>query len=262
MPHRNLTGRRALITGASGGIGRALAFELSRRGAHLVLLARREKQLNEVVEFIRQESQRPAVGIVGDVTDAGTRQFALEAAQREFGGLDILVNNAGVSAHGAFADARPDRLRAIFETNFFAAVELIRAALPLMRVGQQSIVVNVGSILGKRAVPDKSEYCASKFALHGFSEALRAELAIDGISVLVAAVGPTETEFFEHLIEDRGAPPRRIVSGASPERVASLIVGAIQHGRREIVVGWQARLLDWANRVCPRAVDRYLARPS
>src|SRR5688572_186450 len=201
MTHRNLTGRRALVTGASSGIGRALAIELARQGVDLILVARREDRLAEVVQQIF-DLGRQAIAVVGDITDPSTRGRAIDAARTELGGLDILVNNAGTAAHGRFADSDPARLRPIMELNFFAPAELIREALPLLRGGQEPIVVNIGSILGHRGCPHKSEYSASKFALHGFSEALRAELTKVNVDLLVVVDGPTETEHFDVLLED------------------------------------------------------------
>src|SRR5262245_38003306 len=166
MAKRRLTDRRALITGASSGIGRALAIELARQGADLVLIARRQERLAEVVSQITQLGRR-AIAVAGDVTDPTVRKRALDAAAKEFGGLDILVNNAGTAAHGRFAEADPNRLRPIMETNFFAPAELTREALSLLRTGRAPIIVNIGSILGHRGCPHKSEYSASKFALHG-----------------------------------------------------------------------------------------------
>src|SRR5262245_37127855 len=155
MAHRNLTDKRALITGASSGIGRALAIELARRGVDLVLIARRESRLAEVATEIRKLGRRVAT-VGGDVTDPTVRLRALDAARDELGGLDILVNNAGVGAHGRFADADPGRLRPIMNVNFFAAAELTREALPLLKAGTHPIVVNIGSILGYRGAPHKS----------------------------------------------------------------------------------------------------------
>jgi short-subunit dehydrogenase len=259
MAQRQLTNRRALITGASSGIGRALSIELARHGVDLVLLARREERLAEVAPQISALNRR-AIPVAGDVTDPATRRRALDAARDELGGLDILINNAGVAAHGRFADADPGRLRPIMEVNFFAPVELIRDAIPLLRAGTQPIVVNIGSVLGRRGSPHKSEYSASKFALHGFSEAVRPELARLGIDVLVVAAGPTETEHFNVLLEGTaelpwGDPPRM-----PAEKAARMIVRGIERGRLEIVTGWRARLLLAANRLCPRIVDRIMAR--
>ena len=179
MAHATLTDRRALVTGASSGIGRALAIELARHGVDLVLLRGAKTGWRKWPARFASSAGGPSA-VAGDVTDPAVRQRALDAARDELGGLDILVNNAGVAAHGRFADADPGRLRPIMEVNFFAAVELIREALPLLREGVQPIVVNIGSILGHRGAPHKSEYSASKFALHGFSEAVRPELATAG----------------------------------------------------------------------------------
>jgi len=247
------------VTGASGGIGRAIALELARAGVDQVLVARREDRLAAVAKEVALLGRR-AEAVVGDVTDSAIRQRALETAREKLGGLDVLVNNAGVSAHGRFADADPDRLRPIMETNFFAPVELIRAALPLLREGRAPIVVNIGSVLGQRGCPHKSEYSASKFALRGFSEALRAEFASLGIDVLVVTAGPTDTEFFKHLIEEHGELPWGGGKPVSPERVARATIRAIERGRHEIIPSWRGWLLATANRFFPRLVDRAMAR--
>jgi short-subunit dehydrogenase len=144
--------------------------------------------------------------------------------------------------------------------NFFAPVELIREAIPLLREGAQPMIVNIGSILGERGSPHKSEYSASKFALHGFSEAVRPELASLGIDVLLVAAGPTQTEHFEVLLEGSadlpwGNPPRQPADVA-----ARTIVNAIERGRRKVVTGWRAKLLLWANRWFPGIVDRAMSR--
>jgi short-subunit dehydrogenase len=257
MPHRPLTDRRAIITGASSGIGRALALELARRGVDSILLARRADRLAEVAQQIWALGRR-AIAVACDVTDPVMRHGALEVARDELGGLDILVNNAGIAAHGRFAEADPGRLRPIMEVNFFAPVEFIREALPLLRAGHQPIIVNIGSILGRRAVPHKSEYSASKFALHGFSEALRPELAALGIDVLVVAAGPTESEHFETLIEDKGELPWGNPRRQPAEEVAKAIARAIEQNHHEIVTGLRSRMWLLLNRISPRFVDRIL----
>jgi short-subunit dehydrogenase len=259
MAKRQLTRKRALITGASSGIGRALAIELASHGADVVLFARREDRLAEVAAEITKLGRR-AVCVAGDVTNAADRSRALTAAHNQLGGLDILVNNAGVAAHGRFADADPNRVRPIMEVNFFAPVELIREAIPILREGREPIVVNIGSILGRRGSPHKCEYSASKFAIHGFSEAVRPELAKLGIDVLVVAAGPTETEHFDVLLEGSpklpwGDPPRQ-----PADEVARTIVRAIERGKNEIVTGWRGRALLLLNRIAPRILDRFMSR--
>jgi short-subunit dehydrogenase len=257
MAKRALRGSRAVVTGASSGIGRQLTLELTRHGAELLVVARREDKLRQLVAETRAIGQ-PVDTVVGDITEPSVRQTVIGRVESVWGGLDILVNNAGVSAQGPFESAAPDRLRRIMEVNFFAAAELIRAALPLMTQGDRPLVVNIGSILGYRAVPFNSEYCASKFALRGLSEALRAEFALLGIDVLVVSPGTTDTEFFSHLLERHGEMPWRVGRGVSPARVARATVRAIRRGRHEIIPTWRGRLLVWGNRLVPRFVDRWM----
>ena len=118
----------------------------------------------------------------------------------------ILINNAGVGAIGPFDSADPERVRRIMEVNFFALVEMTRLALPHLKQGRTPIIVNISSILGRRGVPHNSEYTASKFAVHGFSESIRAEFAGSGVDVLVVSPGTTETEFFDNVLESKGGP--------------------------------------------------------
>jgi short-subunit dehydrogenase len=259
MARRSLSGSRVVLTGASSGIGRALALALARGGAKLVVVARRERPLDELAAEIEQLGGQ-AVVVRGDITDATVRQTLVERADTAFGGLDILINNAGVTAHGPFELASVERLRQIMEVNFFAAVELIRVAIPLLKRGRRPMVVNIGSILGHRAVPFNGEYCASKFALRGLSDALRAEFVPLGIDVLLVSPGSTDTELFDHLLEQHGelpwSPPRRV----PPQHVAAATVRAIRRGRHEIVPSWRGQLLIWLDRLAPWLVNRLMAR--
>ena len=259
MAKRIIEGSRAVVTGASSGIGRAIALELARCGAKLIVVARSEDKLRSLADQICQSGQQ-AVPVVGDITEEAVRREVVERAESELGGLDILVNNAGVSAHGRFLTASPDRLRRIMEVNFFAAAELIRAALPLLQSGRRPMVVNVGSILGHRGLPLNTEYCASKFALQGFSESLRAEFAKLGIDVLVVSPGTTETEMFDHLIEQKDEVPWSLKRGVPAAHVARQTVRAIRLGKHEITPSFQGRMLVWLNRMAPRLVDRIMQR--
>jgi short-subunit dehydrogenase len=235
-----------------------VALELARGGASVVVVARREERLRELVGQIAALG-RSVETVVGDITDAETRQRAIDAAQSKLGGLDILVNNAGVGAVGLFQDADPQRARRVMEVNFFALVEMTRLALPLLKHGAKPIVVNVASILGHRGVPYNSEYCASKFAVQGFSESIRAEFTKLGIDVLVVSPGTTETEFFDVVI-DRTAesnwPKHKPVSASE---VARQVVRAIRLGRHEIIPYRWGRVLCWLNRLSPRLVDGLMA---
>ncbi|MCH2184052.1 MAG: SDR family NAD(P)-dependent oxidoreductase [Mariniblastus sp.] len=259
MARRDLKDGRALVTGASSGIGQAMATELARGGVDLVLVARRADRLEQVVSQLACYG-RAVLPVVGDITTPAVRQRALDVARDQLGGLDLLVNNAGISAHGRFVDATADRLRQIMEVNFFAAAELMREALPLLQQGRQPMVVNVGSILGHRGLPFTTDYCASKFALHGFSEAVRPELKRLGIDMLVVAPATTRTELNDRLIEKTDERPWKEPRGVSADHVARAAVRAIRRGQREIVPSWSGWWLVALNRWFPSIVDRIADR--
>ncbi len=256
---RDLENRRAIVTGASSGIGFALTLELARHGVGTVAVARREDRLRELAD------RAAAIGrsiewVAGDITDPATRQRAIDAAQSKLGGLDILVNNAGIGATGLFEDATPDRVRRVMETNFFALVEMTRLTLPALKQGVRPIVVNTSSILGHRGVPYNSEYCASKFAVHGFSESIRTELIRHGIDVLIVSPGTTETEFFDRVIDSTGKPKWPEHKPISAAEVARQIVRAMERGRHEIIPYRLGRILCRLNRLSPRLVDWIMER--
>ncbi len=256
---RYLTGARCLLTGASSGIGRALALRLARCSTSQVLVARDPHRLSVVAAEVRSLGATVEI-VAGDITDERCRAAALAAAEQSFGGLDVLISNAGVGAVGRFADSSPDRLRRVIEVNFFAAVELLRAALPVLKRGNRPLVVMVGSILGHRATPQNSEYCASKFALRGFSESIRPELARLGIDLLLASPGATQTDFYEHTLGTTKSPPWKHGRRSSPDAVAAAIVSAMRRGKREIIPGATPRLLRWLNHLSPSLLDRAMRR--
>ncbi len=256
---RDIENHRAIVTGASSGIGRAVALELARQGAGVVIVARREDRLRELAAEIAAFGH-PVESVVGDITDPDVRQRAIDAARQKLGGLDILVNNAGVGATGLFEDATLERTRRVMEVNFFALIEMTRAALPLLAQGDRPIVVNVSSILGRRGVPYNSAYSASKFAVSGFSESIRTEFIRHGIDVLVVSPGTTETEFFDRVIEDTGKPKWPEHKPISAAEVARQMVSAIRQGRHEIIPYRWGRLLCLMNRISPRLVDWLMAR--
>jgi short-subunit dehydrogenase len=260
MPRRRIAGLRGILTGASSGIGRALAQQLAAEGAQLVLVARRADRLREIIDGLPADRRANLWSVVGDITDPQVRADAIQAALDAFGGLDFLVNNAGIGAQGRFVDADPDRARQIFDVNFFALVEMTRAAIPHLRAGRDPLLVNIGSILGHRGIPYSSEYCASKFAVRGFSEALRAELARLKIEVLLVSPGTTESEFFDKLIEAGEKPPWPEQPPVPASEVAQRIISAMERRRHEIIPNPRGRLMVWLNRLAPRLVDAWMAR--
>ena len=259
MSRRELRDLRVLCTGASSGIGRELASQLSRRGARLVLNARREDRLQDFTAEIEQ-SGGTAAYVCGDITSAQTRQAILSRAESLWGGVDAIIHCAGIGSIAHFADSTETILRQIMEVNFFAAVELTRIALPLLQEGRSPIIVNIGSVLGHRAVPRKSEYCASKFALHGFSDSLRAELTSLGIDLLLVSPSTTNSEFFEHVLQHDSSSTGAGRRGMKPERVAQKIIRAMVAGRHEIILSGGGKLLVWLDRLCPPLMNRLLAK--
>lgn len=258
MARRTIQGLRGILTGASSGIGRALAVELVQAGARLVVVARRRENLDALAVELSQAPGTLEI-VAGDVTTNDVRSAALARAEAAFGGLDMLVNNAGIGAMGRFVEAAPERLRKVMEVNFFAAAEFTRQAVPRLRAGTKPIVVNVSSVLGHRGVPGCAEYCASKFAMQGFSESLRSELTPLGIDVLVVSPARTETEFFDRALDADGRPWPGL-GGWPSERVARKIVRAIRRGQHQLVVSAGGKALVWGSRIAPGLLDRILAR--
>jgi short-subunit dehydrogenase len=249
---------RTILTGASSGIGLALARLLAKRGARLVLSARREQRLAKLVEELKQAGGE-AIVVAGDITADEVRRQLIETAKEQFGGLDCLINNAGMGGIGNFMDNDEARLRRIMEVNFFAPLELTRLAVPELKRGSKPILVNVASVLGHRAVPKKSEYCASKFALHGFSDSLRSELAPEGIDVLIVNPSTTDTEFFDAAMGDKRLLPW-LAKGQSPEAVARAALRAIERGKHDIILTAGGKGMVWFDRLMPTITDNLVTK--
>lgn len=252
MATRTMAGKRILVTGASQGIGRAFALEAAKRGAKVVATARNAEALQGL-------EPSGIATIPGDVVEPADRAAMLGFAVERLGGLDILVNNAGVGATGHFGDTGPETLRRMLEVNFFALAELTRLGIPELQKGVRPLIVNVSSIFGRRGFPRYSEYCASKFAVQGLSDAIRPELWKLGIGVLVVNPGPTETAFQENMVERAAGTPK------AGRRMPAATVGramcrAIEHDKAEITLTGIGRALVLANRFAPWAVDWYLGR--
>ena len=251
---RTITGLRILITGASQGIGKALAEAAVAQGAKVLVCARKIELLEEVAAQIRAKGGTIAV-VQADITSPEDRRRLVETAEKAFGGLDILINNAGIGATGHFADVAPDRLRQIMEINFFGLTEVTRVFLPMLKKGNQPAIVNISSIAGKRGIPARSEYSASKFAVQGFSEAIRAELAKDGVDVLVVCPGLTQTNFSANMIEQKALVKLDHMRGMSAEDVAAQTLSAIAKGRNETCLTFQGKLLVLVCRFFPWIAD-------
>lgn len=247
----------AVVTGATSGIGRCVAEQLLGLGAYVVANGRREDRLSQ----LQTQLGSRLIPIAGDLTSPEVRQRVVEAAETvRDGQLDLLVNSAGVGAIGPFADATPERLRKVMEVNFFAPVELTRILLPLLRKGRRSVICNIGSVLGHRAVPNKSEYCASKFAIHGWSDSLRAELAEQGIQVTLVSPSTTASEFFDALVDTESSQQSKSFGSWTPDRVAKAAITAIQSRRSEVICSLAGKLLVYGDRISPPVMNAVVAK--
>ncbi len=250
-----LKGKVAVVTGASGGIGEATARAIADRSAAVVLAARNEEKLR----FLEREivaSGGQALAIKTDVTDGASIGVMVERTVEEFGSLDILVNNAGLGLSGRVEDLRAEDVRYLFEVNLFGPLRCVQAVLPHMRRGGR--IINISSVLGKRAIPKVGGYCATKSALNALSDALRVEITDRGITVTSVYPGTTRTAFRENSRrtkdEERGWRPR----GVTPEKVAERIARAAESGDRDVYVTLPDRLFVAGTTLAPGLFDRLL----
>jgi short-subunit dehydrogenase len=250
---RDLRNCRLLLTGASSGIGRALAHQAAAAGARLAVVSRSAEKLAALEQELPPGTA--LCSIVADITKPEDRERLLHTAAARFDGLDVLVNNAGVASFGHFATSSEAILRTVMETNFFAAAELIRSAVPILVKGKQPAIVNVSSMTGRRGMPAWSEYSASKYALCGLTEALRGEMARFDIDVLLIIPGLTRTDLHHNMLRNEGRMKIAFDKGQAPEKVAATILRALKYNQTEVVVGTEARWILWFNRWFPRFTE-------
>jgi short-subunit dehydrogenase len=256
---RQLAGKRCLLTGASGGIGRALAQALAQAGVRLMLTGRRQEALAELTRQLQSQGSH-ADFYPADLTQPAQRQHLVEQTIRSLGGLDLLINNAGIGSWGHFDTSTPEILRTIMEVNFFAPVELTRLAMPHLMQGEQPAVVNITSMCGRRGMPAWSEYSASKYALVGMSEAWRGEFVRFQVDVITIVPGLTNSGLDQHLLRKEGRAQIRFERGMTPDYLAAQILRAIERNRREVVIGREARQLLFFQRWFPRLTDWLIGR--
>ncbi len=260
MRLRNLAGRVVVVTGASSGIGAATAVACGRAGMRVTLAARRAARLAAVAARVTAAGGEARV-VPTDVGDAAAVRALVDGTVEAWGRLDVLVSNAGVGLLATVDETTPEEFERLVRVNYLAVVQGILAALPHMRRQGGGHLVNVASVVGKRASPFRAAYVASKFALVGFSEALRMELRGTGIDVTCVCPIGTATEF--HDVEpNRLGVPGRGGPIQSPEHVARAILRALRRPRAEVHPYPPARLMFLANAVAPGLVDRLLMRLS
>lgn len=256
---RRLAGIRALVTGGSSGVGRAVAVALARAGGRVMATARRQDRLAELASTAAAGNHQPIEHMAGDICDPAFRRHLVAMTAARLGGIDVVVAAAGSGAIGPFRSSGPETLADILAVDLVAPAELVRESLPHLVRGDDPAVVLVGSILGLHPLPLHGEYCAAKSGLRSLAGTLRLEFAADGIDVVLATLGPVESEFWTALV--RGRRPRWSRGrGMSPERAAAAILSALEGRRPEVVPGWQAKAYAFLARHLPGLIDHWAAR--
>lgn len=256
---RHLAGMRAIVTGASSGVGRAVAAELQRRGVHVLATARRSDRLAALAAESRHRNAPAILHEAGSLADEAFRRHLVATAAARLGGIDLIVAAAGSGAIGTIADMAPETFRAVLDIDLVAPAELTRLAVPHLAAGHGPAVVLVGSILGYHPLPLHAAYCAAKAGVVSLAGSLRHELAAEGIDVLLASLGPTESEFWDSLLSgerpawSRGRP-------MSADATARAIAAGLERKRREVIPGWRAKGFVFAARHFPWLIDAVVAR--
>jgi short-subunit dehydrogenase len=263
-------GGTAAVTGAASGIGEALAAALAARGSDLVLVDRDAERLEGVAAALRgRHPERKVATHVVDLADDEAAQAIGATLAAEHPGITLLVNNAGVALSGRFDQVTLEEFDWVLAINFRAVVRLTAALLPVLKSHPGAHLVNVSSVFGIFAPPGQAAYAASKFAVRGFSESLRHELAADGVGVTVVHPGGIRTRIAETARTGSGVSAEEIAEGRKqfakllripPDTAAAQIVAAIEKRRPRLLIGLSAKIPDVLVRLAPGSYWRPLER--
>lgn len=255
MPKR-IDNQVVVITGAASGIGRVTARMFAGRGARVVVGARNMEALNELVREIT-ESGGLAYAAETDVTNREDVERLAETAINYFGRIDTWVNNAGVSVYALFDKLADEEIKRIMDVNFMGTVYGLQVALPILRANGGGTVINIASVTGKRAIPLQSVYSASKYAIVGLGEALRAELAYEEADINICTICPPSinTPFFDNARTKEGYAPKPMFPVYEPEAVAEAIVSCAENPQREVLVGSGGKMMALMNSLAPGFTD-------
>lgn len=260
MKAGSLKDQVTIITGASGGIGAAVAREMAKHRAAIILVARREGQLTALKEELtKTHAQINVTFYPMDITNRADVDQMVADVHRRFFRIDILINNAAYGINGRFLDVPIEEEKNIFETNVFSALYLMKKVLPIMCEQGAGRIMNVGSVVAHRAMPLMSAYCATKFALKAYTESLRVEYAKKGIQIMYASPGHTRSDFLEH--EKRFGADRRKGVGTSAmpaDKCARLLVQALIKNKRDTILTSIGKAGLFLNRFAPSLLDRVL----
>lgn len=254
----SMNNKVVLITGASSGIGRALAFAFGREGARIVICARKADALRQVETELRRAGI-DALALTADVSIETEVKQLIDQTVIHFGRLDVLINNAGITMRSLLIDTDPAVIQKVMDINFMGTVYATRYALPHIQSAKGSIV-GISSIAGYRGLPVRSGYSASKFAMNGFLEALRTELLHTGVHVLTACPGFTTSNIRYAALDAHGQEAGETVRDESTmmsaEECADHILRAVKSRRRELILTTQGKLTVFLNKWLPGFMDR------
>ena len=250
------------MTGASSGIGEALTYALASHGASVVMSARREEVLREVHTHC-QHSERHLV-LPLDVAEPTMFARAVETVRSRYSRIDILVHGAGISQRATAAHTKLEVDQRIMAINYFGPVALTKHVLPSMIQHQAGHIVVISSLLGKFSAPTRSAYCASKHALHGFFDALRAEVFADGVAVTIVCPSFVNTNASRNALTGDGSPhaqlDSRTANGMAAVDCADQIVRAVERRRREVYIGGKETLAVYFSRWAPGLFSRVIRK--
>ena len=255
------TGQVVVVTGASSGVGRAVAEAFGKRGARVGLLARNEDGLNGAAAAIRA-SGGGALICPTDVADAEAVERAAARVESEWGSIDVWVNCAMATVFAPVMDTTPEEFRRVTESTYLGYVHGTQAALRRMKPRDRGTIVQIGSALAYRSIPLQATYCAAKHAIVGFTDSLRTELIHDRSNVRVTAVHLPAVNTPQALRQrnkmERQSQP--VPPMFTPESIAEQIVWASEHAPRELLVGFPTFKAVWGHKLAPGIADRYLGR--
>lgn len=247
-----LKNKRILLTGATGGIGRHMALMLADKGAKLAIVGRDASKLSDLANEIEAKGGI-AEKIIADFELSESPQIVASVATEKLGGIDILINNAAIIDYIQFEDQSPERIAQMIHTNVTAPIQLARTILPQFKASNSGHFMMIGSIFGSLGFPHFTTYCASKFAVHGFSQALRRELCDTNIGVTYIAPRGVNTP-----MNDAATLAMLAKSGGNldePEKVAAIAVNALQNEAQEVFIGQPESIFAWLNGIMPKVVN-------
>jgi NAD(P)-dependent dehydrogenase (short-subunit alcohol dehydrogenase family) len=261
MARRSFAGKAVVVTGASAGLGRAVARAFGAARARVALLARTEEGLAQAAEEIHRAGGE-VLSFAVDVADARAVDEAADAVAHAWGAIDVWVNDAMVSVFSPVMETSPEEFRRVTEVTYLGTVHGTRAALRHMLPRDAGVVVQIGSALAYRSIPLQSAYCAAKAAIRGFTDSLRCELLHDGshVRITMLQLPAINTPQFEVVRTRLPRHPKPVPPIYQPEVIARAVLQAARRSPREMWVGWSAAKAILGQMVAPGLLDRYLAR--